>query len=85
MVDAFPVADPVGHHAAENREEIDDCHENGIKLAGRRLLPAELRLEEQHKDGQHRIIAEALARIGQRQRIKTFRLTLEHTFSDYNR
>ena len=76
--DAAPIADPVGQPAAYHGQEIYDSQEDGIELAGRRLLPAKLGLEEKHEDGQHRIVAETLARIGQRQRIKTFRLTFEH-------
>ena len=76
---AAAIADAVGEPSTYYGQEINDCQENGIKLAGCRLLPAEFGLEKQHEDGQHRIVAETLARIGQGQRIKTFRLPFEHS------
>ncbi len=76
--DAFAVADLVGQPATDHRHEIDGGQEDGIDLAGGSAAPAELGLEEEHEDGQHRVVAEPFSGVGQCQRIKSFVLTFEH-------
>ena len=76
--DALAVADLVGQDTAYDRHEINQGQENGVHLAGNSLVPAKLGLEEQHEDGQHGVVAEALTGIGQGKGKQPFRLILEH-------
>ena len=77
--DAFSETDLVGEHAAENRHEVHRCQEDGIILVGDRLRETELGLEEKHEDRQHRVVAEALAGVGERKGEQTFGLSFEHS------
>ena len=72
------VADLVGDPAAYKGCEINYCQKDGINLSGLSLVPSELGLHEQGKDGKHGIIAETLASVGQCQRIKALGLSFEH-------
>ena len=76
--DALAVADLVGQHAAHDGHEVHRREENRVNLAGGCSVPAELRLEEEHEDGQHRVVAEALAGIGQCEGEESFGLSFEH-------
>ena len=78
--DALAVADLVGQPAAHDGHEIHRRKEDGVNLAGGGSVPAELRLEEEHEDGQHRVVAEALAGIGEGEGEETFGLSFEHMF-----
>ena len=74
------LAEPVlvRQDAAQERHEIDgrqERRENGGGVCGR---IAELRLQEQGENGEHRVIPEPLARVGQSQRVKTFWLSFKH-------
>ena len=74
----FPVAELVGEYASDERHEIHCRQEAGVDIGGNRLRETELRLQEQGEDRQHRVIAEALARVGKGERIQAFGLTFEH-------
>ena len=76
--DALSETDLVRKPSAEHRHEIDGCEENGIELAGSGGGEAELRLQEQEEDGQHRVVPEALAGVGEGQGKETFGLSFEH-------
>ena len=76
--DALAIANLVGHDASYKGHEIDSGKENGIYLAGSRLIPTKLCLHEKGENGQHGVVAKPLARVGQRQRIKTLRLSFKH-------
>ena len=76
--DAFPETYPVCKPAAEKRHKIYSCEENRINLAGYSRTEAEFGLQEQHEYGQHGVVAEALAGIGEGKGEETFWLIFEH-------
>ena len=71
-------AEPVGQDAAEEGHEIDGGQEDAVNLGGHGLRVAEFRLQEQGEDRKHGIVAETLARVGQRKGVQTFGLSFEH-------
>ena len=75
---AFAVAYLVSDYASDQRHEINSGEENGIDLAGCCFAPAETRLHQQGENGEHGVVAEALAGVGEGQGIQSFRLTFEH-------
>ena len=60
-------AETVSGNTSDDGEEIDHHEECGIHTTGETRLPAEVGLQEEEEDGQHGVVAETLARIGQRE------------------
>ena len=58
-------ADLVSHGTADDRQEIDEHEERGVDRTGQALAPSEVGLQEEHEDGQHRVVAETLSCVGQ--------------------
>ena len=75
----LPESELVGQDTAEERHEIDRGEENAVNLGRYRLRIAELGLQEEREDRKHGIVAETLARVGQRKGVQTFGLSFEHT------
>ena len=78
---AFAVADAVGQRAAHEGQKIDQGQEASIDGAGRAFRPAEVGFQEEREDGQHGVIAEALAGVGEGQGKQSFGLSFKHSFS----
>ena len=77
--DHLSEAEPVGQDAAEEGHEVDRGEEDAVDLGRDRFGVTELRLQEQGEDRKHGVVAEALARVGQRKGVQTFRLSFEHS------
>jgi len=60
-----PEADLVSHGTADDRQEIDEHEERGVDSTGQSLAPSEVGLQEEHEDGQHRVVAKTLSCVGQ--------------------
>ena len=74
------VAETVGQHTAKEGHEVDAPEEESVNVARLCLVVAKLRLQKEHEDGQHGIIAKALARVGEGERIEAFRMSFKHSF-----
>ena len=74
----FSKTDLIGHDAAHKGQEINQCEKHRIPDARHALRPTEVVHQEEGEDGQHGVIAETLARVGQRQGIQTFWLSFKH-------
>lgn len=76
--DAPSEADAVGQNAAHERHEVDGGQEDRVDLGRHGGREAEFRLQKEQEDGQHGVVAEPLAGVGEGQRIQTFGLSFEH-------
>ena len=77
--DHLSEAEPVGQNAAEEGHEIDRSQEDAVDLGRNRFGVTEFCLQKQREDRKHGVVAEALARIGQRKGVQTFGLSFEHS------
>ena len=78
--DHLPETEFVGEDTADQREEIDQHQERAVNGSGGSGGEAEVRPEEKGEDGDHRVVAEALAGIGECEGEETFGLSFEHIF-----
>ena len=58
-------ADLVCHGTTNDRQEIDEHEERRVDRTGQALAPSEVCLQEEHEDGQHRVVAKTLSCVGQ--------------------
>ena len=63
--DAFGKAPLVGYDSADERHEIDHRQKSGIDLSGDGGVESEFRLQKQQEDGQHGVVSEAFAYVGE--------------------
>ena len=61
------VAEFIGENTSDEGEEINEHQECGIVRPGESGTPSKVILEEQHENGQHRVVAESLAGVGKSQ------------------
>ena len=92
--DHLAVSELIGEDTADERHEIDTGQEEAVELACLSRREAELCLKEQHKNGEHRVVAETLAhayvmglenigvetlaRVGQSQSVQAFGMSFKH-------
>ncbi len=76
--DHLAVSELIGKDTADERHEIDPGKEKAVELACLGCREAELCLKEQHKNGEHRVVTETLARVGQSQSVQAFGMSFEH-------
>ena len=76
------VAELVGQNTADERHEIDEAEERTVNGSRHTGLQTEVGTQEEREDGQHGVIAEPLAGIGERQRVQPFGLSFKHR-ADY--
>ena len=77
--DHLAITETVGQHTTYEGHEVDATEEDAVNITSLCLVVAELGLQEEHEDGQHGIIAKALARVGEGERIEAFRMSLKHS------
>ena len=78
---ALAVTYAVGEYASENGHEVYQGQENCVNGACQGASEAELGLQEEHEDGEHGVVAEALAGVCECEGVETFRLVLEHRYN----
>ena len=61
------VTEFIGENTSDEGEEINEHQECGIVRPGESGTPSKVILEEQHENGQHRVVAESLAGVGESQ------------------
>ena len=82
--DAFAETYLVGEPSAHDGHKVDGREEDRVELARRGSGEAEFCLQEQQEDGQHRVVAEAFAGIGQSEGKQPFRLSFKHILILYS-
>ena len=73
-------AELVGQPAAHDGQEIDEHEEVAVDFACPSGIESVVGTQKQCEDGEHGVVAESLARVGQCQRIESFWLIFEHNF-----
>ena len=68
----------VGEDASHEREEIHQTEESTVNETGRARAEAEVGLQEQGEDSDHRVVAKPFTGIGQREREESLGLSFEH-------
>ena len=76
--DHLPETELVGQDSADEREKVHQHQERAVDEAGGARVQAEVGPEEEREHGDHRVVAEALAGIGQCEGEESFGLSFEH-------
>ena len=74
----FAKTETVGSNTTDDREEVNHHQKGGIDDTRSTGSPSEIGLEIEEEDGQHGVIAETLAGVGQRKSPKAFWLSFKH-------